>query len=268
MTHLLDNPVFNALLTGDKDLSFGTDTVKYFDPEVSPFAGFPIQFIPKTPLIPTIPACQAKGMVQTNDSGFEELHQMLPPDRKILFATITPIEEPKGWKQMAYIKGSQFVFDINNPIEQPALEPVPLTHDNAAEMVQLAALTKPGPFDMRTIDFGYYHGIFEDGRLAAMTGQRLHVPPYAEVSAVCTHPDFLGRGYATVLMRHQMLLIREQRFIPFLHVREDNTRAIDVYLRLGFKLRGPMHFYFFKRVDDQCPEPPLGPKTDRGIIPL
>jgi ribosomal protein S18 acetylase RimI-like enzyme len=222
---LLDNPVFHALATGDRHLSFGTENVKYFDKEVSPFAGFPDGYT----------------------KGFEELHGLLKSDRKILYASVKEINVPTHWKLIAYIKGSQFVFDISRSIDTPKLEPLPLTHENAEEMVKLAALTKPGPFNMRTIDFGHYYGFFENGRLAAMTGQRLHVPPYAEVSAVCTHPDFLGRGYATALLQHQLLMIRQNDQTPFLHVREDNERAISVYERLGFKLRGPMHFYFLER---------------------
>jgi len=79
-----------------------------------------------------------------------------------------------------------------------------------------------------------------------MTGQRLHPGNYAEVSAVCTHPDHLGKGYATALLQHQLTLICHQGKIPFLHVRADNERAIAVYERLGFRLRGAMHFYFMK----------------------
>jgi predicted GNAT family acetyltransferase len=232
MEHLLDNPVYNALTSGDEHLAQGIGMVRYFDPSVSPFAGFPIGY----------------------ETGFDDLFSQLPAGRRILHATITPIEEPAGWQQMAYIKGSQFVYESsasNN--EQPPTNNhliVPLTSRNAEEMVQLAALTKPGPFDLRTIEFGRYYGIFENGRLAAMTGQRLHVYDLAEVSAVCTHPDFLGKGYATVLLQHQLDLILKSNKIPFLHVREDNERAIAVYERLGFKLRGAMHFYFLKRKSD------------------
>ena len=77
-----------------------------------------------------------------------------------------------------------------------------------------------------------------------MTGQRLHVGRYAEISAVCTHPDYLGKGYASALVQHQVNLILSHQQIPFLHVRADNSRAIAVYERLGFTMQGPMNFYF------------------------
>jgi predicted GNAT family acetyltransferase len=69
-----------------------------------------------------------------------------------------------------------------------------------------------------------------------MAGQRMHLGNYIEVSAVCTHPDHLGHGYATALILHLATLIRAQSAIPFLHVRTDNTSAIKVYKKLGFSI--------------------------------
>ncbi len=118
-------------------------------------------------------------------------------------------------------------------------------------MMQLTALTKPGPFGLRTIEFGNYFGIFENETLVAMAGQRLHVSNYTEISAVCTHPAYLGKGFAGALMQHQLNLICDQGQIPFLHVREDNLRAIALYERLGFAIQRPMNFYFLKRRHDK-----------------
>lgn len=168
MEDILYNPVFNALQSGDKHLGFGTDRVRCFDEEVSPFVGFETG----------------------NSNGFQELYDLLPSGRRILYATPTQISEPAGWEFRARISGLQFIFPEGLIPATPAITPVPLNAPHVQEMIQLTALTKPGPFDKRTIEFGHYHGIFENGRLAAMTGQRMHVYTNTEISAVCTHPDF------------------------------------------------------------------------------
>lgn len=223
---LLQNPVFNALSTGDKQLSLGTEKVKYFDAEVSPYAGFPEDY--------------------TN--GFTDLYVMLPEGRRILFARPTPIDVPQGWQLQHEIKGLQFIYENSTTLAGDFSQIVPLTTEHVHEMIELVKLTKPGPFDQRTIEFGSYHGIFENEKLVAMTGQRLHVEQYTEISAVCTHPDYLGKGYASALLQHQLQIILNNGQIPFLHVRADNERAIAVYERLGFRTSRPMFFYFLKRL--------------------
>ena len=225
VTNFLANPVFYALSGRDKHLGAGTEKVKYFFEEVSPFASYEEGY----------------------EKGFDDLYEMLPPKRLILLNNPVRINIPPNWKIIVDIAGVQMVHQKHMPYEYGDMNIVPLGKENVPEMVALAKLTKPGPFASRTIEFGHYHGIFENGRLAAMTGQRMHVDRFNEVSAVCTHPDFLGKGYATALTQHQVNLIYEQGYQPFLHVRGDNTRAIKVYERLGFAVSRPMNFYFLRK---------------------
>ena len=114
-------------------------------------------------------------------------------------------------------------------------------------MLALTKLTNPGPVAERTVDFGHYFGIFDKGKLVAMAGQRMHVYNYAEISAVCTHPDYLGRGYAKQLLQLQIQRTLAAGEVPFLHVRFDNDRAINVYESLGFVTRKTIHFYIIKK---------------------
>jgi ribosomal protein S18 acetylase RimI-like enzyme len=226
MEDILYNPVYNSLRSTDAHLGSGTAKVKYFDEAVSPFVGF------------------EEGYGQ----GFDDLTNLLPADRKILYATPQPIREPGDWQFIAAIEGLQFVFPEESHPGKHRIEPVPLTTENIEEMMKLAALTKPGPFGPRTIEFGHYHGIFDNKQLVAMTGQRLHIHNYTEISAVCTHPDHVGKGYAAALIFHELNFIRKQGQKAFLHVRGDNARAISLYEHLGFKVRRAMHFYFMKRL--------------------
>ena len=173
---------------------------------------------------------------------------MLTAGRKILYANPIPIAAPAGWEVQHDIKGLQFVYEGGKIAANdfPGVQPLSAAH--IEQMVQLAYLTKPGPFGYRTIEFGSYFGIFDKEKLVAMTGQRLHVQNCTEISAVCTHPDYLGRGYAYTLLQHQLQIILQLNQQPYLHVREDNARAITLYERLGFKVSRPMNFYFMKRV--------------------
>jgi ribosomal protein S18 acetylase RimI-like enzyme len=222
---ILHNPVYQGLTSGDQHLGLGSENVKYFDEAVSPFVGFD------------------EGYKQ----GFEELYDLLPAGRNILYAIPQPIATPKGWQLLHEIKGVQMVYEAAGEVLPIAFTPVPLDAPYAAEMVELARLTKPGPFGLRTIEFDHYYGIFEQDKLVAMTGQRLHPQQYTEVSAVCTHPDHLGKGFASILVQHQVQLILQQGKIPFLHVRADNSRAITLYERLGFRISRDMNFYFMRR---------------------
>ena len=124
---------------------------------------------------------------------------------------------------------------------------VELGTPDSPEMIELTALTKPGPFGTRTHELGTYLGIRKDGKLVAMAGERLKVPGHTEVSAVCTHPEHTGKGYAAALMTEVMRRIRERGETPFLHVRQDNTRAIGVYKRLGFRERKLGHFAVLRK---------------------
>ena len=131
--------------------------------------------------------------------------------------------------------------------EVGGLTVVPLTQEHIFQMIDLTKLTKPGPFGLRTIEFGHYEGIFDGDQLIAMTGQRLHINNYMEISAVCTHPDYRGKGYAKQLMIRQINRIIAAFGIPFLHVRYGNDSAIKVYEDLGFVKRSEMIFYFLRK---------------------
>jgi predicted GNAT family acetyltransferase len=105
---------------------------------------------------------------------------------------------------------------------------------DAEEIVALKAIAFPGFFGVRTPEMGRYRGIRVNGELVAMAGERLALPGYREVSAVCTHPAHLGHGYAQRLTREATAAILGDGEIPFLHVAGGNGAAIHIYEQLGF----------------------------------
>jgi GNAT superfamily N-acetyltransferase len=126
------------------------------------------------------------------------------------------------------------VWDAAMPATDEVPDATPLGPQHAAAL-ELATLTRPGPFGPRILELGEYFGCFVYTRLAAVAGERMHARRYRETSGVCTHPDFQSRGLAR---RHMVKLIRRQMMrenFPFLHVMCGNSRAHQLYGRRGFR---------------------------------
>lgn len=221
MNHTLDNPAWHALTSGNSNLALGSNTVKFFDSEVSPFA----------------------GMVENTQEYFSELFELIPANRPVLLMSTTKMELYGDWKLLGTVEGLQMIHETDELPELSTDRLVPLTDLHIPQMVALTKLTNPGPFANRTIEFGHYNGVLESDKLVAMAGQRLYAEPYTEISAVCTHPDHLGKGYARQLLIAQVKRMKAAGTIPYLHVRGDNARAIAVYESLGFKRRADAFFY-------------------------
>lgn len=227
MNNALDNPAWNALTTGNSHLAKGTADVRYFDPEVSPII----------------------GLARHDGSLLTDLHQQIADDNpRIVFAP-EEIQIPDCWQLLKFLSGYQMVCtQPDNAACTGNAAILPLGQEHIPQMLELTRLTAPGPFAGRTIEFGHYEGIFDGDKVVAMAGQRLHVNNCTEISAVCTHPDHLGRGYARQLLLSQITRMTAAGNTPFLHVRDDNERAINVYKALGFEISSVMNFYFIKKV--------------------
>jgi predicted GNAT family acetyltransferase len=224
MEHVLNNPAYNALNTGNKNLANGNGQIKYFSKEVSPFIGFK----------------------ENRPDNFEQLHALIQHGGPVGF--VSPVETiiPAMWNVLHSVPCFQMVFNGDTvPADETNL--VTLTDEHIPQMLELTKLTNPGPFASRTIEFGHYRGIFDGDKLVAMAGQRMNPLPYAEVSAVCTHPDYTGRGYAKQLLQYHSNRIIAEGSIPFLHVKCENERAIKVYENMGFETRTRMYFYILKK---------------------
>ena len=214
----LDNPIWSALTTDHAHFSLGGEWARRYPAEIGPLSGMPEQ----------------------TDAGYAAMRPLAGPGGMVgLFLQEAP-RPPAGWTlvrggvldQMVAQRPALKTADLPDGAEMRRLTP-----DDAAEMVALAELTEPGPFRLRTIELGMFFGVVQAGRLVAMAGQRLRVPGFVELSAVCTHPEARGRGYARLLMSRVMEEIVGEGRTPFLHSFTDNFGAIRVYQDLGFVRR-------------------------------
>ncbi len=219
LAHPLDRPVWSAL-TGARQahLALGDAQAIRFDPAYALFA-VAADNAPKSveALARLIPEGGAVGLVEAGEVP-------LPagvPMRQAACVQMTARSLTAGRTDLAFEA---------------------LGDADAAEMLALATLTEPGPFFEKTHRLGDFIGMKQDGRLVAMAGERMKPDGFTEVSGVCTHPDWRGRGYAAGLMRAVTARILARGETAFLHAYAANVGAIGLYESLGFAVRTPITF--------------------------
>lgn len=220
---LLENPIWNALRTRQADLSLGGGLACRYPVDIGPLAG----------IAEETPEC------------YDALRGLLagPTDVVVLFLPHPPQPVP-GWNLIR--TGPLYQMVRTEPLSEPvvvsgSISAVKLNASDAPAMVELAELTEPGPFRLRTLELGTFYGIFHGDKLVSMAGKRMHLPGLVEVSGVCTHPDARGLGAAGMLMSLVIREIEEQGDTPFLHVLTENP-AVRLYEKLGFRIRRTFHF--------------------------
>jgi len=210
----LDNAVCHALNTYHQAFAEVAGAARRYHPDVSVFA----------------------AVDDTNDlNAWEDLAALLGAEHPGVLFRAAPVIVPPGWTRHGGGEGHQMVLEHLAAVTIPDARR--LDADDVGEMLALVELTRPGPFSVRTVELGDYFGVFEGGALIAMAGERLRVPGYCEISAVCTHPDWRGRGLAAGLTALVAQRILERGDTPFLHHAIDNDPARRVYEALGFVFR-------------------------------
>lgn len=205
--------IFWACLNGPHaKYATGTDEARRYAPGFSPIVGFP----------------------DAERPNFAALRPFCEPGEHF-YCDGWSGAVPDGWLIDAESTMFRMVWDAPRPAEDLAPDAVLLSPEHAQQAYELAMLTRPGPFGLRTPELGEYFGYFEENRLVAMAGERAAAPGLREISGVCTHPDFQGRGYARKLMAKLVLRQLQRGETPFLHVMSTNTSAHELYLRMGFR---------------------------------
>lgn len=214
MSAALDRPVWQALTSRQKAFAEGSGRARRYLDDVAPFA----------------------AAADDSAEALADLAALLPPDSKLLLLQVGDCPLPPGVVAEQSFGGVQMVAADLRPVT-PSYAVTELTDASAPEMQALALLTRPGPFFPRTHKLGRFIGIRDKGRLVAMAGERMKLDGYTEISAVCTHPEARGRGYASLLISLVAQRIADRGDTPFLHAHAGNDNAIRLYENLGFKLR-------------------------------
>ena len=221
----LDRPVWMSLNTSHSALSIGNALARRYAREVNLFASARDD---------TVPALAA-------------LADLVHPGERVFVLQVPEIVVPPALVAVKEAKGVQMLAMRSAPAAQGPEDVVQLTDADAPEMLALAQLTEPGPYLARTHSMGKFIGIRIGGRLAAMAGERFRFPGYTEVSGVCTHPDFRGRGLARRLSTAVSANIAARGERPCLHAWKTNHPAIALYESLGFEIRTEVNVAVLER---------------------
>jgi ribosomal protein S18 acetylase RimI-like enzyme len=216
--HPLDRPIWSALTTRQQNLAEGGARARRFPMAIGPFA----------------------DLVDMSPQSFAELAAMMSGSEISVLFTPDAVTVPDDFKVLLADTGEQM---IGAPAESmlAGVDIVTLGAADVSDMLALTELTKPGPFSARTHELGTFLGIKVDGRLVAMTGERMKPGNYTEMTAVCVHPSHRGRGYAQALLGAVARQIEARSETPFLHVFSNNESAIALYRRQGMEIRRHLH---------------------------
>jgi GNAT superfamily N-acetyltransferase len=212
MEHLLDNIAWHTLSGPHARFAAGTDQARRYAPGFSPIVGF------ADPHRPDFAALAEHCEIGEH-----------------FYCDGWSGAAAAGWRVDSETTMFKMLWDGAMPPVDEAPEAARLGAEHVTPALELTALTQPGPFGPRTIELGEYFGCFDGGRLIAMAGERMFAGALREISGVCTHPDFQGRGLARRLMMKLILRHMRRGETPFLHVMRGNTGARSLYRRMGFR---------------------------------
>lgn len=224
MAHSLDRPIWNALTGPQAGLAEGGALARRYPPAIVPFA----------------------AALDDSPESLAALAALPRPGEVMVLIEAGTLTLPPGFVAARTGTLVQMVLTGTPPPVADA-RIAALGEADAEEMLALARLTEPGPFTLRAQALGTFFGVRIDGRLAAMAGERQKPAGHAELSGVCSHPDFRGRGLArllSVFVTHRILARGET---PYLHAWESNAPAIRLYEQIGYTLRATMNLAAIRR---------------------
>lgn len=215
---VLDNPVWYALTEMHDKNSINYGNVKFYKTDFTPFGAF------------------------INNQDTTEAIEKHAKLIKAFFIVGNKPKLPSTFKPPIKYVGLQMI--LYNKIDYPITEEIiELNEAHYQDLINLVKLAYPEYFKAKTNTLGRYFGIYKNKKLVAITGERMQTKHFTEISAVITHPDYLGNGYAKQLITHTSNKIFEKNKTPFLHVDQTNLGPINLYKKLGFVTRRKLEFW-------------------------
>lgn len=220
MYEKLDNPVYHSLNEYHEKFCLNFGDTKFYNPEVASFGG---------------------AAELSTEKAITEYAKIC--NDFLIFGAKPDLGDFKT--DLSRLVCDQYVLEIPFQIDLTE-EIIELKEENQKELLAFVMKFYPYYFKARTPELGRYFGIFKDGKLAAVTGERMQMNDMTEVSAVITDTDHLGKGLAKQLVAFVSGKIFEDGKTPFLHVAETNTGAKILYEKLGFMHRGKINLWGVK----------------------
>ena len=214
----LDNPVWYSLDETHKSFSINYGNLKCYHPDFCPFGGYE----------------NNTAISGDIDKYAKLIDNFFIVGNKPDFSKSLILKDELVCLQMVLVRSMD--IEIREDI-------IKLNQRYEEDLFKLVNLVQPGYFKNKTSQLGDYYGIFKDGNLVAVTGERMKMNDFTELSAIVTHPEHTGKGYAKQLITYTVQKILDQHKIPFLHVAESNTGAIKLYEKSGFETRRKISFW-------------------------
>ena len=222
--HPMDNPVWHSLSSEQRSFAIGTQHALRYPTDVAPFV----------------------AIAQSGVSAHNDALDLVAPGEAVYFVGTAP-RDLVGWAVLKESRILQMMWDSSTALSLDRIGIEELTAADAPAMVELTSLAFPGFFCSRTHELGRYCGIRDGALLVSMAGERMRATGFQEISGVCTHPRYVGRGYSAKLNTCMIESIRARGAQPFLHVSSDNERAQSLYRRLGFVIRAELELWHLRK---------------------
>ena len=218
---VLDNPAWGALTSVHAHFAQGTDRAKRYAPGIVPFV----------------------AIGDTASDSLKELDPWMNPGETFYIIGDLPTL-PQGWVVEHELPCAQMVLGSSMPpmMDDENVTVSLLGEADATDMFNLINSLQPGYYNKDTRLLGSYYGIRQEGMLVAMAGERMRFSGYTELSAICTHKDYTGRGYAQRLINRLCQQHAAAGITSCLHVSLANERAIRIYAHMGFEQRREIIF--------------------------